>query len=443
MYLCTVCNSTVVSASAIPPYVFSAFVCPQAAFHVVRFAIKLRSFSRLHQLKHVTWDDGATSPPMQTAGSDEDAASSEVETCCSEEPQLNATLESCQGCFPVAEEGETEEEEEVEKEYKKVVEEVTEHTIQTVGSLERLALEESEVINAANSQVDCSMSVKQLTAEASPVRGLTELDIVSSCTAVAQHHLTCAQSGDGDARSPPAQQLEDGSGLGEPDSLASANSELVLGFSDLVHLMHECRCNGGVSSVSHYHERDLTVPTGVREHPCHAENTPLEIDSDITEGNILAYNHEKQEMELFSEGWQPSECLSQEAALLTVDDDFNQGRELIEETEWGEEHTAHHSAQEQLISTEVEEVVLKGHPPAWETKGGTAVSEDTSAMPVMDAWVSPKIGDARSTGCDSSCGVLLSPTKDHQTNALVLESSGQTESSPTVSPSEMWRNESD
>jgi len=397
----------------------------------------------LHQLKHVTWDDGATSPPMQTAGSDEDAASSEVETCCSEEPQLNATLESCQGCFPVAEEGETEEEEEVEKEYKKVVEEVTEHTIQTVGSLERLALEESEVINAANSQVDCSMSVKQLTAEASPVRGLTELDIVSSCTAVAQHHLTCAQSGDGDAKSPPAQQLEDGSGLGEPDSLASANSELVLGFSDLVHLMHECRCNGGVSSVSHYHERDLTVPTGVREHPCHAENTPLEIDSDITEGNILAYNHEKQEMELFSEGWQPSECLSQEAALLTVDDDFNQGRELIEETEWGEEHTAHHSAQEQLISTEVEEVVLKGHPPAWETKGGTAVSEDTSAMPVMDAWVSPKIGDARSTGCDSSCGVLLSPTKDHQTNALVLESSGQTESSPTVSPSEMWRNESD
>lgn len=436
------CNSTVVSASATPPYVFSAFACVQAAFHVVRFAIKLRSFSRLHQLKHVTWDDGATSPPMQTAGSDEDAASSEVETCCSEEPQLNTTLESCQGCFPVAEEGETEEEEEVEKEYKELAEEVTEHTVQTVGSLERLALEESEVINAANSHVDCSMSVKQLTAAASPVRGLTELDVVSSCTAVAQHHLTCAQSSDGDAVSSPAQQLEDASRLGEPDSLASANSELVLGFSDLVHLMHACRCNGGVSSVSHYHERDLTVPTGVSEHPCHVENTPLEADSDVTEGNILTYNHEKQEMELFSEGWQPSECLSQEAASLTVDDDFNQVRELVEVTQRGEEHTAHHSSQEQLISTEVEEVVMKGHSPTWETKGGTAVSEDTSEMPIMDAWVSPKIWDARSPGCDSSSEVLLSHT-DHQTNALVLESSGQIESSPTVSPSEMWRNESD
>lgn len=400
---------------------------------MVRFAIKLRSFSRLHQLKHVTWDDGATSPPMQTAGSDEDAASSEVETlCCSEEPQLNTSLECCPGCFPVAEEGETEEEEKVEKEYKQIVEEVPEHTIQTVGSLERLALEESEAINSANSQADCSMSVKQLTAAASPVRGLTELGVVSSCTTVAQHHLICAQSSDGDAVSPPVQQLEDASRLGEPDSPVSANSELVLGFSDLVHLMHACRCNGGVSSLSHHHERDLTVPTGVSENPCHVENTPLESDSDITEGNILAYNCEKQEMELLSEGCQPSKCLSQEAASLTVDDDFNQVRELVEDTERGEEHTAHHSALELLTSTEVEEVVLKGHSPTWETKGGTAsVSEDTSAVLVMDAWVSPK-----------SSKVLLSTT-DHQTGALVLESSGQPGSSPTVSPSEMWRNESD
>ena len=415
---------------------------------MVRFAIKLRSFSRLHQLKHVTRDNDGVSPALATTGSDEDLASSEVDTVCSsEEPQLNTSLESCQSCIPVAEEGGTgEEEEALEKKNEEEEEDEVEHsTSQMIGGLERLGLDEAEI--TANSQVDGSILDEQLLAVASPVRGFAESDITSSCTAVAQYHLTCTQSGAGGAASPPAQQSEDSSRLGEPDTLSSANSELVLGFSDLLHLMHACRCNAGVNTVSHYHDQDATVPSGVSEHPCHVRNAPLGTGLDKAESRVLVLNSSKEDVGIFREGVQPSHSHSQEAAssraVAMNDDDFKEGRELGEDAE--EEDIAQHRAREPLTSTETEEDVLESHSPSWEVRQGTGIAEDASAIPIMDAWVSPKIWDGGNSGCDSSSGSskVLPPSTDHQTNALVLESFGQSNGSPTASPSEMWRNESD
>ena len=412
----------------------------QAAFHVVRFAIKLRSFSRLHQLKHVTWDDGGMNPPMETTGLDEDPVSSEVDTVCSsEEPQLNASFESSQSCV-LAEEAGTEEEVEAEKGHEEEENEEVEHTSQTIGSLKRLALEvlgESEIKLTVNRPVDGSMSCEQL--KTVTFRGSEELDIVSTTCTAAQYQLACSQSGDGDALLSPAQQVEDASRSGEQ---ASANSELVLGFSELVHLMHACRCNGDVTNVSHYHERDATVSTGGNEYPCHVENAPLETDSDRAErSHVPVLNGGQQVVEKFS----GKESLSQDVATSGVVevrwDDFKQVKEQEEDTEQEEEVTAHHSTQEQVMSAGDEEVALGSHTPTSEVARGIGVTEDASAMPVVDAWVS-KIWDASKPVCDGS-SKESPPSTDHQMNALMLESSGQTDSSPAASPSELWRNESD
>ena len=402
----------------------------------------------MHQLKHVTWDEPGASPTMATTGSDEDPTSSEVDTVCSsEEPQLNTSLESCQSCIPVAEEGGAGEEEGTEKKYEEEEGDEVEHTGQMIESLERLGLEECEITLAANLQVDGSMSGEQLMSVASPVRGISESDITSSCTAVARYHATSTQLGDRDAASPPAQQSESASRLGEPDTLASANSELVLGFSDLVHLMHACRCNGGVNTVSHYREQDATVPTGVNEHPSHVKSALLETGSDTAESRVPVLNGGKQDMEISSDGVEPSQSPSQETAssrsVAVNEDDFKKDGDWGEHPE--EEDIAQRSSQGPLTATEVEEDVLETHSPTWGARQGTGIAEDASAMPVMDAWVAPESWDASNSGCDSSssCSKLLPPSTDHQTNALVLESLGQTDSSPAASPSEMWRNESD
>lgn len=403
----------------------------------------------MHQLKHVTWDDAGANPPMETARSDEDPMSSEVDTVCSsDEPQLNTSFESCQSCILVAEEGRTEEVE-AEKWHEEEEDEEVEHTSQTIGSLKRLALEaleESEIKLTVNRQVDGSISCEQLKTVTSTVRGFAESDTVSSTCTAAQYQLACSQSGDGDALLSPAQQVEDASRLGKQDSQASASSELVLGFSDLVHLMHACRCNGDVNNVSHYHEWDATVPTGVSEHLCHVENAPLETGSDKAESShVLVLSGSKQEVDKFSDRAQPLESLSQEVATSgAVEvrwDDFKQVKEWEEDTEREEEDTAHHSTQEQVMSAEDEEVVLDSHTPTSEAARGIGVTEDTSALPVVDAWVS-KIWDASKLGCDGS-SKESPPSTDHQMNALMLESSGQTDSSPAASPSELWRNESD
>lgn len=400
----------------------------------------------MHQLKHVTWDDGGVNPPMGTTGSDEDPVSSEVDTVCSsEEPQLNASFESSQSCV-LAEEAGTEEEVEAEKGYEEEENEEVEHTSQTIGSLKRLALEalgESEIKLTMNRPVDGSMSCEQLKTVTSTFRGSEESDIVSTTCTAAQYQLACSQSGDRDALLSPAQQVEDASRSGEQ---ASANSELVLGFSELVHLMHACRCNGDVTNVSHYHERDATVSTGGNEYPCHVENAPLETDSDRAErSHVPVLNGGKQEVEKFSGRAQPLESLSQDVATSGVVevrwDDFKQVKEQEEDTEQEEEVTAHHSTQEQVMSAGDEEVVLGSHTPTSEVARGIAVTEDASAMPVVDAWVS-KIWDASKPVCDG-CSKESPPSTDHQMNALMLESSGQTDSSPAASPSELWRNESD
>lgn len=411
---------------------FLASVCLQAAFHVVRFAIKLRSFSRLHQLKHITRDDdGEVKPAMEPTESDDDLMSSEVETIrSSEEPQLTPahSLESCQNCVSAGQE-ENEEAKLTEKGVGQEDGEEVEHMHQAIGSLARLALEALEGSGAnlkGNSQVDSGVSCLRVNTATSPVCGFVESITTNRCRA-AEHHVVCSHSSNGDTLSTPANHLEDASGSADQASLLSSNSDLVLGFSDLVHLMHACRCNGDASAG---HEQEGTVPA----------------DSDKAESNHLLVLNSEQGVEALS---QRVQCTLREVAtsggVTVTPDDFKQVKEWEEDSEQEEEVTALHSTRKEVESVEDEEMVAEGrNPAARATKGGMEVSkssgtEDTSAMPIMDAW---EMCDTSKPERANSCS-KVPPLTDHQVNALELESSGQTDSSPAASPSALWSNECD
>ena len=410
---------------------FLSLLCLQAAFHVVRFAIKLRSFSRVHQLKHVTWDDdGEVKPPVGPTESDDDLLSSEVETIqSSEELQLPSaySLESSQSCVSAGEE-ESEEEKLKEKDrnYEDGEVEEVEHMHRTIGTLAQLALEAlegSETSLTVSNQADTGVSCLRVNTSTSPVCGFVESVTANRCTA-GEHHLVCSHSDNGCTLSSSSHIVEDASRSVEKASLMPSSSDLVLGFSDLVHLMHACRCNEGVLQDQ---EWEGTVPA----------------DSDKAESNHLLVLHNEQRVETLGESVQ---CSSQEVA--TSAGVVVKGGCLKQAGQWEgdseeERVTALHRARKEVKSVkfEDEDNGVEGQSPAsMATKRGMEVCKrggtvDASAMPI-EAWES-------SPHCVNSCSKVPPPSTDHKVNSLELESSGQTDSSPAASPSALWRNECD